>query len=797
MIHGRHAVTVPGGDNSDDPVAFVSGLVGLLGPSRENLIGILQAVQERYRYLPPEALAQISKVTDADPADVAGVSTFYAQFRLRPAGRHLIRVCHGTACHVKGATLIDESLRRCLGIGLNEDTDSERRFTIERVACLGCCTLAPVMQVDGATYGPLTPEKVNRAIDHFLEGARCKRKDGAVSFRTGANPAVEFRVTLDTCCQAIGSGGVRSALETAIADAHAHAVVVPVTCSGLCHQAPMVEAVTANGAPTIYTRVTPDDAERIVGRHLPARGLGGRARNLWTRLLDRTLAEPGEIEGAAFAGRDADGTICEFTGPQMRIAMAHAGEDTPDSLEQYCARGGFEAYKRAVDMSGDDLIAGVSASGLRGRGGAGFSTGAKWAAVRDAAGSPKYVICNGDEGDPGAFMDRMLLESFPYRVLEGMLIAAHALACVEAIVYIRAEYRRAVTSVLGAIERLKASGLLAADAPLLRVVQGAGAFVCGEETALIAAIEGRRGSPRQKPPYPSERGLRDRPTLINNVETFSLLPWIISNGADAFAAIGTPQSKGTKVFSLAGRVQRGGLIEVPMGATIRQIVEQIGGGVAPGRTLKAVQIGGPSGGCVPASLADTPVDYEALTAAGAIMGSGGLVVLDDRDCMVDLARYFVAFTQRESCGQCAPCRIGTKRMLDILERLCSGNGRKDDLETLELLAKQVSQTSLCGLGQTAPNPVLSTLRHFRDEYEAHLHGRCPAKVCRPLIRYVVSDSCTGCTLCAQTCPVNAIPIAAHVRHVIDDALCTRCDACREGCPEDAIRVVDGAMRVGS
>jgi NADH-quinone oxidoreductase subunit F len=440
------------------------------------------------------------------------------------------------------------------------------------------------------------------------------------------------------------------------------------------------------------------------------------------------------------------------------------------------------------------MVEAIEGSGLRGRGGAGFPTGHKWRLVMSQQPATKYVICNGDEGDPGAFMDRMLLESFPFRIIEGLAIAAVAVGAHEGFFYIRREYPLAVERIRAALQELESKGwlgdrLLGKDYALrLSIKEGAGAFVCGEETALIASIEGKRGMPRLRPPFPAEAGLWGQPTLINNVETLAMVPWIVRNGPDRFARLGTAQSKGTKVFALAGKVQRGGLIEVEMGTTIREIVETIGGGVPPGRRFKAVQIGGPSGGCVPARLADTPVDYESLRNVGAIMGSGGLVVLDDSDCMVDMARYFLRFTQEQSCGKCTFCRIGTRRMLDILERICAGKGRPEDLDHLERLAGEVSAGSLCGLGKTAPNPVATTLRYFRDEYEQHLKGRCPAGRCRDLIRYEITTQCIGCTICSQQCPVNAIPFAPYQRHSINQDLCTRCDTCRQVCPHDAVDV---------
>jgi NADH:ubiquinone oxidoreductase subunit F (NADH-binding)/NAD-dependent dihydropyrimidine dehydrogenase PreA subunit len=388
----------------------------------------------------------------------------------------------------------------------------------------------------------------------------------------------------------------------------------------------------------------------------------------------------------------------------------------------------------------------------------------------------------------------MMLESFPYRIIEGLTIAARAVGATEGRFYIRAEYPLAVQRVSEAIRRCEAEGYLGDDILgsgqrlHLKIMQGAGAFVCGEETALLASIEGRRGMPRLRPPYPAERGLWGQPTLVNNVETLALVPWIVRHGAEAFAKLGTEHSKGTKVFAMAGKVERVGLIEVPMGITLREVVDEIGGGVAGDRKLKAVQVGGPSGGCVPARLCHTPVDYEALTGVGAIMGSGGLVVLDDSDCMVDIARYFLEFTQDQSCGKCTFCRIGTRRMLDILERLCAGKGKTEDLDELEHLARAIKQGSLCGLGKTAPNPVLSTMRYFRDEYEAHVQGRCPAAKCKALIAYSITDDCIGCTICAQHCPTDAIAMKPYEKHEIDPEKCIRCGTCKSVCPADAVRV---------
>ncbi|MCA9151891.1 MAG: SLBB domain-containing protein, partial [Planctomycetales bacterium] len=466
-------------------------------------------------------------------------------------------------------------------------------------------------------------------------------------------------------------------------------------------------------------------------------------------------------------------------------------------LDEYERQGGMAGFAKCLSLTPEQLIQEIERSGLRGRGGGGFPAARKWQIVHQQQGE-KFVVANGDEGDPGAFMDRSIMESAPACVLEGMLIAARAVMATRGVVYVRNEYPLAVERMRAAVDELRDKGYLG-DKILgydfsfdVDVVEGAGAFVCGEETALIESVMGRRGTPHSRPPYPAESGLWDRPTLVNNVETLACVPWILRHGGEAFAALGTVGSKGTKVFSLAGKVRRGGLVEAPMGTTIRQLVEQYGEGVTPGRQFKAVQIGGPSGGCLPAALADTPIDYEALRDLGAIMGSGGLVVLDDSDCMVDVARYFLEFTQKESCGHCTFCRIGTRKLLDLLEKLCAGKAARRDLDEIELLANSVRLGSLCGLGKTAPNPVLTTLRYFRDEYEAHLAGRCPAGRCKALIDYRVTRDCVGCTLCAQHCPVAAIEPTPYRQHSIDSGLCTRCDACRTTCPEHAIEIISPA-----
>ena len=772
----------------------IDTIVAEKGTTKEALIPILQAIQREFNYLPEEALRHVSETTEIKPSDIIGVASFYSQFRLAPVGEHIIRVCVGTACHVKGAVQVYDAMRREFKLKDGQHTDQSGKYTIEKVSCLGCCTLAPVVQIDHITYGHVTSDKASELISDFESQ---KDNKGKKLFRKSDGTEIqgEIRIGLGSCCVASGSSDIKDAVENTINEKGLQVKLKSVGCVGMCHQVPLVEIVPVRGEPTLYSKVKPEDINQIIETHFQPAGRLARIKNKFFSAVENIQTDQkwAGIERYELDIREKH--VSSFLGKQFPIATEFRGLINPLDLEEYQHRGGFLALKKVFkEFTPAQVITKIKESGIRGRGGAGFPTGIKWEMVAKQTSELKYLICNGDEGDPGAFMDRMLLESYPYRIIEGMIIAAYAVNTREGYFYIRAEYPLAVKRIRAALEICRENNLIGNNILGsgfnfdVKIYEGAGAFVCGEETALIQSIEGNRGFPYLRPPFPAVKGLFGLPTLVNNTETFAQISFIMRDNVDRFTRIGTEKSKGTKVFALAGKVARGGLIEVPMGMTIRQIVEEIGGGIANGRTFKAVQIGGPSGGCIPASLEDTPIDYESLTSLGAMMGSGGLIVLDDTDCMVDIARFFLSFTQDESCGKCTFCRLGTKRMLDMLDNLTQGKGKPGDLEKLEKLAEWTKKGSLCGLGRSAPNPVLSTLKYFREEYEAHLNGICPTGKCSALVHYSITDDCIGCTKCVQRCPVDAIPFAPHEKHVINAELCIKCDACRQVCPVDAVVV---------
>jgi NADP-reducing hydrogenase subunit HndC len=576
-------------------------------------------------------------------------------------------------------------------------------------------------------------------------------------------------------CRADAIAGVLRE-EIASAGIENSARVLEVGCMGLCDAGPLI-LVCPDG--TYYGKVDEDGARRIVAEHL----------------VENRPAEDMELTWS-----DGNGTVLRsreipFFASQVKIALRNCGVIDPLAIDEYIALDGYLALEKTLfEMAPSEVLDHVKRSGLRGRGGAGFPSGLKWQFVQEAPGTVKYVVCNADEGDPGAFMDRSILEGDPHSVIEAMAIAGRVIGAQQGYLYVRAEYPLAIERLQFALEEAHRTGLLGerilgSDFSFdLEIRIGAGAFVCGEETALMHSIEGKRGMPRPRPPFPAQKGLWGRPTLLSNVETWANVPPILLQGPQWYASIGTDRSKGTKVFALAGSVRNTGLVEVPMGISLREVVETIGGGIISGKPFKAAQSGGPSGGCVPASAADVPVDYESLQEQGAIMGSGGLVIMDEGTCMVELARFFLDFIVDESCGKCPPCRIGTRAMLNILDRITKGEGRMEDLDTLESLGAHIQQSSLCGLGQTAPNPLLSTLRHFRAEYETHVQdARCPAAQCKALLTYTISDElCNGCALCAKACPSDAIRGEVKEVHVVDQDLCIHCGACLLACPTGAL-----------
>ena len=782
-------------------------IIDRIGTSRDLIIPLLQAIQQEFNYLPSDALNRLYERTEIDRAQLISVATFYSQLRMVPYGKHIIKVCIGTACHVKGANNVYDAFRRELKLENDNITTADGQYSIEKVACLGCCALAPVVQIDQKIFGPVQPGRVRDVLDEF---EKMEAEDAQLStLNSQLPPQGEVRLGMENCCQASGTAEVYTAVREACHELGINVSIKPVSCVGTCNQVPLIDVATPDGNIVRYPNIKPDEVKEILLHHFRPSSRLRRLRNAILNQIDTFHTDQTWDNILYVPEKERTKSVNTFLKGQFRISTEGFGRLNPLDLDEYLSMGGFEALRKALThMSPQQVISEVLRSGIRGRGGGGFSTGRKWQMVRDNSTSPSLpregdqisilnsqppiVICNGDEGDPGAFMDRILLESYPLRVIEGMAIAGYAVGACEGVFYIRAEYPQAVIRIRKALDMCRQKGLLGehifgSDFSFdIRVFEGAGAFVCGEETALIASMEGRRGFPHLRPPYPAQNGLNGRPTLINNVETLSQISYIIRNGADKYAKVGTHGSRGTKVFALAGKVNHGGLIEVPMGTTLRQIVEEIGGGVEGGEALKAVQIGGPSGGCIPAELCDAEVDFDALNQMGAIMGSGGLVVLGESSCMVDVARYFTAFTCAESCGKCTFCRIGIRRMLDILDRLTTGQAKKEDIDCLEELALSIKRAALCGLGKTAPNPVLSTLRYFRNEYMEHVQGICRTGSCKQMVKLQITDDCVGCTKCARVCPSDALEYTPYEKHVINTEKCTQCGLCIGECDYKAI-----------
>ena len=583
----------------------------------------------------------------------------------------------------------------------------------------------------------------------------------------------QIKVGLATCGISAGGKNVFNTLAKEIEDNNLEVSLKETGCMGMCYNEVLVEVTDEDNNNFLYAHVTPEDAKEIIEKHI----------------INNTPVEKLIVKST----QKADGD--NFFDTQQRIVLRNCGLIDPTSIDEYIEQDGYKAIKKVLtDFSENETIDFIIDSGLRGRGGGGFLTGLKWRFANKSKSDKKYIICNADEGDPGAFMDRSILEGDPHSVLEGMMVAAYAIGADEAYIYVRAEYPLAIKRLRTAIEQCEEKNYLGKNIfnsnfkLKIKIKEGAGAFVCGEETALIASIEGKRGVPRSRPPFPAAKGLWGKPTNINNVETFANIAWIINNGAKAYSDLGTEKSKGTKVFALAGKIKKSGLAEVPMGMSINDVVFKIGGGIKNDKKFKAVQMGGPSGGCIPASMGELKIDYDEITKTGAIMGSGGLIVLDETTCMVDLAKFFLDFTQNESCGKCTFCRIGTKRMLEILERITLGKGKEGDIELLIDLGEKIKNSSLCGLGQTAPNPVLTTIKYFRDEYEAHINDKkCPAHSCPALLTYEIdAEKCTGCTICAKKCPTDVIIGKRKEVHVINQDGCIKCGQCFDVCNFDAV-----------
>ncbi len=773
---------------------FVDDVVNRNAGQRSRLTAILHEIQKKYKYLPEQALRYVAEIMKIPISDIYGVATFYTSFSIEPKGRHIITVCMGTACHVRKSPSVLEEICRYLGVNPGETT-KDMRFTVETVNCLGACAMGPIMVVDGSYYGEMDASKVVPILEKYKEEREIISVDptGKITIPEELEAYRHFvkekrypngTKSIDICCgpgcAALGSLEIADTIEAALKlhGLDGEIIVRRTGCRGFCERGPIV-VVKPEGI--FYNKVSRKDAPSIVERSV---------------VNDETI-EPLLYEDPSDGKKYLREEEIPFYKKQKMVVLANNLEIDSCSIDDYIAKGGYGALRKALfEMSPEEIINEVEAAGLRGRGGGGFPAARKWRACRNARSidGVKYVLCNADEGDPGAFMDRSLLEGNPHQIIEGMVIGAYAIGATNGYVYVRHEYPTALERITFAIEQAREKGFLGKNilgsgfSFDIGISQGGGAFVCGESTALMASIEGRIGEPREKYIHTAVRGLYLRPTNLNNVETWANIPIIINEGAQKFASLGTEGSKGTKIFSLVGKIRNTGLVEVPMGITLREIIYDIGGGIPNNKRFKAVQTGGPSGGCIPESLIDLPVDFDRLTEVGSMMGSGGMIVMDEDTCMVDIARYFLEFLGDESCGKCTPCREGLKHMTEIVRDICQGKGTMDQLDTLEELAAVVRDTSLCGLGQTAPNPVLSTITYFRKEYEEHINlKKCRAGVCKALITYRIDPGlCTGCMKCLKSCPVEAISGERKEPHIIYNAKCEKCGVCFDICQYDAV-----------
>jgi NADH-quinone oxidoreductase subunit F len=785
----------------------IGGIVARWNGDPDYVIEMMQDIQEEFRHIPKPAIDELTRLTGVPKAYLYHIATFYKAFSLEPKGETTVQVCLGTACHVKGGANLLTSLERILEVKAG-GTTPDKKYTLEAVACLGACSIAPVVKIGDQVHGNVKAKDLERLLRQAGQqppagtphqppavqptGA-CACDLTAIRERELAKAATYkgmLMVCTGTGCVAAKGFDIRDRLTELIKQQQLDRdyLVVPTGCNGFCAAGPIV-VVQPEG--TFYQMVQEGDLQEIIESHLK----GGRT-------VERLLHKDPTTGAINPTMNDID-----FFTKQQLIALRNKGLIDPENIDHYIARGGYAALAEALrGRSGEEVVQEIIRSGLRGRGGGGFPTGLKWESGRRAAQERQeeiFVVCNADEGDPGAFMDRSIIETDPHSVIEGLLIGAYAVGATQGFIYIRKEYPLALERLQKALAQARGHGLLGANilggkfSFDIRIHRGAGAFVCGESSALMASMSGRAGEPRAKYVHNVEYGYRDKPTVLNNVETWANIPVIMEKGAAWFAAIGSGDvsrdpwhgSSGTKVFSLVGNIRNTGLVEVPMGITLREIIETIGGGIPDGRRFKAVQTGGPSGGCLPEALLDMPVDFDSLTAAGSMMGSGGMIVMDDRTCMVDIARYFIDFLMDESCGKCTPCREGLKALSDTLNRICKGQGRDGDLEFLGELAATVADTSLCQLGGSAPNPVLSTLKYFQDEYREHIeHGHCRAGVCKALINYTILETCPGCGACRKPCPTGAITGETKGLHVIDQSLCIKCGICHEVCKFDAVEV---------